>query len=404
VPPRRLTHNRDMTESLVLDVLLVIMLVAYVVYGLRNGLSSAIFAIAGVVLGVIAAFFLTPLVGSWVPIPILRLVVTILVAVGLVTAGHALGAFIGRSIRSGIAKSPLSGIDRALGAVVTVIAAALIAAVVSTSVSQLGVPVLSRAIAGSNVLRVINLLTPNPVESWLAQLRSTVTDKGLPVFAQAFGGAAPVIPQINTGSAALNAAAQSVVRITGNAYACGQSQSGTGFVVANDRVVTNAHVVAGVSQPVIEAPNGEALQGSIVYFDPEMDLAVILVPGLSAAPLALATTLPAGSDAAVEGYPYGGPFTAGGASVVSVATAQVPDIYGANTTQREVYTLAADVREGNSGGPVLTVNGAVAGVVFARNANTANVGYALTMAELDPVAAQAPGLSASVSSGDCIHG
>ncbi len=393
-----------MTESLVLDVLLVIMLIGYVVYGIRNGLSSAVFAIAGVVLGVIAAFFLTPLVSSWVPIPMLRLVVTIIAAVGLVTLGHALGAAIGRGIRRGIARSPLSGLDRFLGAVVTGVAAALIAAVVSTSVSQLGVPVLSKAIAGSNVLRVINLLTPNPVEAWLAQLRSTVTDKGIPIFAQAFGGAAPVIPQIDTGSAALNAAAQSVVRITGNAYACGQSQSGTGFVVADDRVVTNAHVVAGVSEPVVEAPNGQALQGSIVYFDPEMDLAVILVPGLSVAPLALADTLAPGADAAVEGYPYGGPFTAGGASVVSVSEASVPDIYGDTKTQREVYTLAADVREGNSGGPLLTVQGSVAGVVFARNAKTANVGYALTMAELDPVAAEASGLDNSVSSGDCIRG
>jgi S1-C subfamily serine protease len=307
-------------------------------------------------------------------------------------------------VRRGIARSPLSGLDRFLGAIVTGVAAALIAAVVSTSVSQLGVPVLSKAIAGSNVLRTINLLTPDPVEAWLAQLRSTVTDKGIPIFAQAFGGAAPVIPQIDTGSAALNTAAQSVVKITGNAFACGQSQSGTGFVVADGRVVTNAHVVAGVSQPVVEAPNGQALQGSIVYFDPEMDLAVILVPGLAVAPLALADTLSPGADAAVEGYPYGGPFTAGGASVVSVSQANVPDIYGQTKTQREVYTLAADVREGNSGGPLLTVDGSVAGVVFARNAQTANVGYALTMAELDPVAAVADGLDASVSSGDCIRG
>ncbi|CAN5260537.1 MarP family serine protease [soil metagenome] len=393
-----------MTESLVLDVLLVLMLVGYLVYGLRNGLSSTVFAIAGVVAGVIAAFFLTPLVTAWVPIPILRPLVTVLVVVGLVTAGHALGAAIGRGIRRGIAKSPLSGIDRLLGAVVTVVAAALIAAVVSTSVAQLGVPVLSRAIAGSTVLRTINVLTPDPVEAWLAQLRGSLVEKGQPIFSQAFGGGSPTVPQVDTGSAALNAAARSVVKITGNAYACGQSQSGTGFVVADDRVVTNAHVVAGVAEPVVEAPNGEALPGSIVYFDPEMDLAVILVPGLSAPPLALAHTLPPGSDAAVEGYPFGGPFVAGGASVVSVSTATVPDIYGSTKTQREVYTIAADVKEGNSGGPLLTMGGAVAGVVFARNADTANVGYALTMSELDPVAARAPGLSSSVSSGQCVRG
>jgi len=393
-----------MTESLVLDVLLVVMLVSYLAYGLRNGLSSTIFAIAGVVAGVIAAFFVAPLVSAWVPIPTLRLIVTIVAVVGLVTAGHALGAAIGRGIRRGIARSPLSGLDRILGAIVTVVAAALIAAVVSTSVAQLGVPLLSKAIAGSNVLRTINLLTPNPVEAWLAQLRGTLTEKGQPIFSQAISGGPPVVPKINTGSAALNAAAQSVVKITGNAYACGQSQSGTGFVVANDRVITNAHVVAGVTEPVIAAPNGASLQGSIVYFDPEMDLAVIMVPGLSAAPLALVDTLAPGTDAAIEGYPFGGPFTAGGASVMSVTTASMPDIYGSTKTEREIYTLAADVKEGNSGGPLLTVGGAVSGVVFARNAQTPNVGYALTMSELDPVAARAPALTNSVSSGDCIRG
>jgi S1-C subfamily serine protease len=195
-----------------------------------------------------------------------------------------------------------------------------------------------------------------------------------------------------------------VVRITGNAYSCGQSQSGSGFVVAPGRVITNAHVVAGVGQPVVEAPNGETIAGQIVYFDPENDLAVIDVPGLTAAPIPLTATLPAGATAAIEGYPFGGPFSVGGAAVDSVSTAQVADIYGTTKTDREIYTLAAQVREGNSGGPVLTSSGAVAGIVFAMSADSATVGYAMTMAEVDPVAAQAGGLSKPVSSGDCIKG
>jgi S1-C subfamily serine protease len=87
---------------------------------------------------------------------------------------------------------------------------------------------------------------------------------------------------------------------------------------------------------------------------------------------------------------------------MQVGTAQVDDIYGTSTHPREVYTLAADVRQGNSGGPVLTLDGTVAGVVFARSADTASVGFAMTMAELDPVAAEASTLTATVSSGDCI--
>lgn len=391
-----------MTDAIVLDVLLIVLLIAYVVYGFRNGLSRSAFVIAGVVAGAIAAYFVVPLVTGWVAWAWVRPVVAIAATVLLVAVGHALGSTVGRGIRRGIERTPLSGLDRLLGAVVTGVAAALVASVVGSTVSQLGVPVLSRAAAGSTVLRTISTLTPDPVEAWIAQLKGIVADSGLPVISDALGGAAPVIPQIDTGSAQLNAAAQSVVRITGNAYACGVSQSGTGFVVADDRVVTNAHVVAGVDEPVVEAPNGETIAGSVVYFDPELDLAIIAVDGLTAAPLPLGDTLVAGTDAAVQGYPYGGPFTSGAARVMQVGTAQVDDIYGTATHPREVYTLAADVRQGNSGGPLLTLDGTVVGVVFARSADRESVGFAMTMAELDPVASEAAGLSDSVSSGSCI--
>jgi uncharacterized membrane protein required for colicin V production len=392
-------------EALALDVLLGFVLLAYVVYGLRHGLSRTVFVIAGVIGGVIAAYFLAPVIGSWVPVPFLRLGVTILVAIGLAIAGHALGSAIGRSVRRGVEQTPLGGIDRLLGGLVAGIAAALVASMLAFSVAQLGVPLLSRAILGSTVLRVITNLTPDPVEAFLAQVRSAVLAGSLPVIQGAIGVTGePRIPQLDTGSAALNTAAASVVRITGNAYACGQSQSGTGFVIADDRVVTNAHVLAGVTEPVIEAPDGQVLSGRVVYFDPFDDLAVIVVPGLDARPLPTSPTLSEGADAAFQGYPYGGPFSSGAAEVLSVSVAQVQDIYGSTNAPREIYTLAADVREGNSGGPLLDLDGRVAGVIFARSGDTANVGYAVTMNELEPVAAQAPSLDTAVSTGGCIAG
>jgi len=396
-------QNGPVTESIILDALLVLMLIGYIVYGFRNGLSRAAFTIAGVIAGIIAAFFLAPVITNLVPIPFLRLGVTIVVAIGFVALGHALGSGIGRFLRRGILHSPLSGIDRVLGAVGAGVVAALVASMVSFSVSQLGVPALSRAISGSAFLRIVSTLTPDPVEAFLAQVRGAVVDRGIPLITGALeGGTTPVIPAIDTGSGALNDAAQSVVRITGNAYACGVSQSGTGFVVYDDRVVTNAHVVAGVTEPVIETLAGQSLTGTVVYFDAIDDLAVIAVPGLDAAALPLASTLSPDTDAAFEGYPYGGPFSSAGANVISVTSPNVADIYGTSRTPREVYTLAADIREGNSGGPLLTLDGSVAGVVFARDADTANVGYAMTMAELEPVTNRAAGLTDPVSPGDCI--
>ncbi len=393
-----------MTDALILDILLVILLVGYIVYGFVNGLSRSLFVIAGVVAGAIAAYFVVPIVTGWIPWVWLRPGATIAATVLLVLAGHALGSAVGRGVRSGIERTALSGLDRLLGAVLTGIAAALIASVVGASVGQLGVPVLSQAIAGSSVLRSISTLTPDPVEAWVAQLRGVVAASGIPVISDALGGANPEIPQIDTGSAALDQAAQSVVRITGNAYACGVSQSGSGFVVAAGRIITNAHVVAGVSEPVVQSPSGQAVAGTVVYFDPVGDLAVISAPGLEATPLPLGVTASADTDAAIMGYPYGGPFSVGAATVLKVSDVLVDDIYGTGRTLRNVYTLAADVRQGNSGGPLLGLDGTVIGVIFATSAEATNVGYAVTMAELDAVAAAAPTLSATVSTGDCIRG
>lgn len=393
-----------MTGSGVLDIVLGLLLLGYAIYGFTNGLLHSVAAVVGVIAGVIGAFFLAPIVAGWMPLPVLRPIATIVVALVLVGLGHWIGYSIGRTIRRGVERTPLSAIDRLLGGIATTIVAALVASVVGFSVGQLGVPVLSQAIAGSTVLRVIGAITPDPVQQWLAQVRSLVITEGIPRITDALGGEPPEVPQIDAGSPELTAAAQSVVRVTGTALQCGQSQTGTGFVVAPDRIVTNAHVVAGVTEPTVEAPNGSVAGGRVVYFDPVDDLAVIATDGFEVPVLTLGDTLSPGDDAAVQGYPFGGPFTSGGAEVIAVTTARTPDIYGDSSTPREFYTLAAQVREGNSGGPLLALDGSVAGVVFARSADNEQVGFAMTMTELDPVADAAPGLSAAVTSGDCVRG
>jgi S1-C subfamily serine protease len=399
-------EGRMMDGFWILDVLLVLLLVGYTVSGYRRGLLHGVSALAGVVVGAVAAYFAIPIVGSWVPEPMWRIVATVFAAITLVVLGHSVGASVGRSIRSRLKKSPLRMLDRVLGAVVSGIAAALIVALLALGVTSLGVPPLSQAIGASAVLRAVNDATPDPVEAFLARVRSTVVDDGLPLITEALGGitTSPELPLADTGTPDLVRAANSVVRITGNAFECGQNQTGSGFVVARDRVVTNAHVVAGVAEPIVELPGGGALPGRIVYFDPTVDLAVIAVAGMTTPPLPLASTLPTGASAVVDGYPYGGPFTTGAAKVLSITTTSVDDIYGQPGGTREIYTLAADVREGNSGGPLVTTSGEVAGVVFAKSADLANVGYAMTIAELGPVAAAAPTLSEPVAPGTCVRG
>jgi S1-C subfamily serine protease len=395
-----------MNSSVVLDVLLGLVLVGYLFYGFRHGLLHSVGSILGIAAGAVGAVLLIPTLSTWIPEPGWRIAATLGVVVLLLVGGQAAGAAIADLIRRRVKASGLRAVDRVFGGVVSVLATALVLSTVSVSIAALGVPLLSTSIGSSVVLQRIDALTPAPIKSSLAQLRSTVTNDGLPRIVEALGGpvATPVLPESAPSSAALTLAAQSVVRITGNAYACGQSQSGSGFVVSEDRVVTNAHVVAGVTEPVVELPGKGAQAATVVYFDPTDDLAVLAVDGLTAAPLQLTDTLAVGSTAVTDGYPFGGPFVSLPAEVISVATTAVNDIYGSSQNPRNIYTLAADVQQGDSGGPLLSEAGEVAGVVFAKSATTSNVGYAVTMEELLPVAQSADGLTAAVSSGDCITG
>jgi S1-C subfamily serine protease len=394
-----------MLGSILLDVFLVAVLIAYLVYGYRTGLIRSLGGIIGVVVGAFLAILLVPLVTSWVQDPSLRTISTIAVVVAVVVGGYYAGAALGRLIQSRVKGIGIRRVDRALGAVVVTIVAALVVSMLAASISALGVPGVSQAIASSRVLQVINTVTPDPVQAFLARVRSATVDQSLPRIAEAFGGTGnTTIPNVNTNTPALNNAALSVVRITGNAYACGQSQSGSGFVISADRVMTNAHVVAGVTHPVVDVRNGPALQSTVIYFDPTGDLAVLAVPGLTAKPLALGPTVAAGTAAVSDGYPFGGPFVSLQVGVDQVGTLNVQNIYNSGTAPREIYSLAADIQEGDSGGPLLTQQGVVAGVVFAKGATTPNVGYAITMKSVQPVAQEAPNLTAPVSSGQCTRG
>jgi S1-C subfamily serine protease len=391
-----------MQGSAILDVILIVLLVASLGAGFRTGLIGSISGLLGLVAGAVAAYFVVPLVPTWVSAAEWRTPASIAAALILVVAGLTIGESIGRALRSRTPRK-LRGIDRLFGAVVGVAAAAAVISMVAFSVGALGIPPLTAAIASSGVVRTIDSVTPVPVKSFLAELRSTVVDDGLPLITDAFGGQTPVLPDAQLDNAALDTAAESVLRITGNAVACGQSQSGSGFVVAPERVMTNAHVVAGVTEAVVEVPGAGALTGEIVYFDPVDDLAVIAVPGLSVLPLTLQGDLGVDSEAVSLGYPFGGPFDSDPARVLSMDSVLVADIYGQSPTPRAVYTLAADVQQGESGGPLLSVDGRVAGVIFAKAATTENVGYALAIAEVAPVVEQAAGLTAAVDSGSCIQ-
>jgi S1-C subfamily serine protease len=186
---------------------------------------------------------------------------------------------------------------------------------------------------------------------------------------------------------------------------CDVLHEGSGFVFAPDRVLTNAHVVAGLTDPVVVAPNGTTLHATTVLFDPNLDIAVLHVPNLGVRPLVLDDQpMPRDTAGVVLGYPRGGPLVARPSVVLDDITAVGRNIYGTGNTTREVYVVEGALRPGNSGGPVVAADGTVLGVVFAKSATYTDIGFALTSADVRREALSAEGRTAPTSTGACSSG
>lgn len=195
-----------------------------------------------------------------------------------------------------------------------------------------------------------------------------------------------------------------VVRLTGTAAQCGQVQSGSGVAVAPDRVLTNAHVVLGVDAPTVTDAQRGVHDARIVHLDTARDLAVLALDGADLPVMPLGAELVGGESALVMGHPDGGPFASTPATVQAVGEVPLGDVVTGAASMVDVYTLAADIRHGYSGGPVVDAAGSLAGLVFARAPGADPVGYALSADSIAPAVAAAPGMSATVPSGDCIPG
>lgn len=384
-----------------LDVVLVVILLVATVAGISRGLLATVGGLVGLVVGGIAAFFLVPLVVDALGEPQWRGPATVVLAVALPLLGTSIGSSLGHGMRRQVDRTPLRPLDRLLGGAASLLVAALAISFVGSTIVATGAPGLAPAVSSSAVLRAIEEHTPAPVRRTMAQARAAVIDDGLPQIGTLLEpGPATVAPDVDLADPALEASAQSVARVWGTAYACGTSVTGSGFVVASDRVVTNAHVVAGVERPLVELPGRPAQEGRVVYYDDGADLAVVAVDGLDADPLTIAPTLATGDAAVVQGYPYGGPFTSVGGQVLDVGPARM-NVSGAGPVERDVYALAAEVHGGNSGGPVLSTDGEVVGVIFARSDTDDDLAYGVTTTELMPVAARAGDLADAVTPGSC---
>jgi S1-C subfamily serine protease len=370
-----------------LDVVLVVVALLFAVSGYRQGFVVGVLSFVGFLGGGLLGAKIAPdLARTSLLAQFPRVVVGLAVVFVLATLGQVLATLVGGALRRRLTWRPARQVDALGGAVVSVVSLLLVSWLVGRAVASSPYPALASQVRSSVVLTTVDGLVPDAGRRFVASFRRFVDEGGFP---EVFDDLRPTdvrdVPAPDPAlaqSPAVRAARPSVLKITGVAEACRKSVEGTGFVYASERVMTNAHVVAGVDAPEVQVGD-RRLDARVVLFDPETDLAVLAVPGLSRPALPFAArAAEAGDDAIVVGYPQDGPFDVRPARVRGVIDARGPDIYGRTTVVREIYALRALVRQGNSGGPLLDPSGRVLGVIFAAAADDEQVGYALTAEEV----------------------
>jgi S1-C subfamily serine protease len=395
------------------DVLVLLLAVLAAVSGWRHGLAVALLSFVGVLGGAIIGVRLAPLVAQNVQTPSARVLVSIGVVVVLVAIGETTGVFFGRHIRDRITGEHSLRVDSALGSVLQALTVVLAAWLVALPLASANFPGLAAGIRGSKVLAAVDSVIGSSVPSARklpSELRSLLDSSGFPDVLTPFAQTpitvvGPPDPTLAS-TAAVRTAQDSVLKIRGRATQCSRALEGTGFVIGPERVVTNAHVVAGTAEVSVEVPGRggrpRTRAATVVAYDPEIDVAVLAVPGLDESPLRFASRAASvADDAIVLGYPLDGPFRATPARIRDQIDLRGLDIYNERTVTRDVYTIRAVVRSGNSGGPLLAPDGTVYGIVFGAAQDDPETGFVLTAQQIAPLLNAAANLHAEVSTGSC---
>ncbi|NLE80231.1 MAG: MarP family serine protease [Rhodococcus sp.] len=395
-----------MTGSTWIDIAICLIAVVAATSGWRHGAVASILAFVGVVLGAVAGILLAPHLLVHVDEGRGRILAGIALIVALVVIGEVAGMVLGRTVRGSMHSPTTRSVDSLIGAGVQAVAVFIAAWLLAVPLTTSSQPQVAAAVRGSTVLEKVDGVAPDWVRKLPSEFSALLDTSGLPDVIGPFGRT-PITTVDPPDASVLQSPVaarlhESVLRIRGVAPSCQRALEGTGFVTAPEQVMTNAHVVAGTDQLVVDTANGP-LQATVVVFDPSTDIAVLNVPGLDAPVLQFAPEqAETGDDALVLGYPGGGPYTASAARVREVLNLSGPNIYRSGTVEREVYTVRGSIRQGNSGGPLVDSSGRVIGVVFGAAVDNSDTGFALTANEVSRQLAAASGASAEVETGACI--
>ncbi|MFD3436990.1 MarP family serine protease [Streptomyces sp. NPDC058685] len=378
----------------VLDILLLVAAVWFAIVGYRQGFVVGILSVIGFLGGGLVAVYLLPVIWGELTndseVSTTAAIVAIIIVIVCASVGQAFTTHLGNKLRRYITWSPARALDATGGALVNVVAMLLVAWLIGSALAGTSLPTLGKEVRSSKVLLGVSRVMPTQASTWFTDFSSVLAQNGFPQVFSPFANepiteVRPPDPAL-AGSPVAARSQQSIVKVVGTAQSCGKVLEGTGFVFGQRRVMTNAHVVGGVDEPTVQiGGEGRLYDARVVLYDWERDIAVLDVPDLKAKPLQFADAdARSGDSAIVAGFPENGAYDVRSARVRGRINANGPDIYRRGTVHRDVYSLFTTVRQGNSGGPLLTPEGKVSGVIFARSLDDPNTGYALTVDEIAP--------------------
>jgi S1-C subfamily serine protease len=396
------------TGSQWLDIAVVAVALIAAISGWRSGALGSLMSFVGVVLGAIAGVMLAPHIVSHIDSSRGKLFTALFLILALVVIGEVAGVVLGRAVRGSIRSGPVRLVDSVVGVALQLVVVLVAAWLLGSPLTSSNQPNLAAAASGSTVITEVDKYAPDWLRAVPDRMSGLLSTSGLPEVLEPIGRTSVQTvdaPDASLADSLVVAKSRpSVVKIRGVAPACQKVLEGTGFVIAPNRVMSNAHVVAGSDSVTVEAEDGKEYDATVVSYDPNADISILDVPDLPIQPLQFAQeAAKSGTDAVVLGFPGGGEFVATPARVREIIELSGPDIYKTTTVNREVYTIRGLVRQGNSGGPMINRAGQVIGVVFGAAVDDNDTGFVMTTDEVSRQLAKI-GNTSKVPTGACIGG
>ncbi|WP_214108716.1 MarP family serine protease [Acrocarpospora catenulata] len=391
----------------VLDLILIGLVLAFAVSGYRQGFIIGAFSFVGFIGGALVGIFIAPpIAGAIVSGDTEKALLAIVIVFLAATIGQFASSTIGAVVRSHVTWDSAKMVDACGGSLASGLLVLVFAWLIGSLLISTNLTLPRQQVNNSLLLKSMDQAMPTAVKDLTRGFRDFVDASEWPEVFTAIGGHqvvdVPAPDESIVNDPRLVRARRAIVKVQGTAPSCRKSIEGTGFVYAPHRIMTNAHVVAGVTQELrVTDYTGTVHQARVVLYNPDRDIAILYVSSFDVAPLKFDITAQSKDDAIIAGFPKGHGFTIKPARIRVKQRAESSDIYNDHKVDREVYAIRGLVQPGNSGGPLLTPEGRVYGVIFAAATDQKDTGYALTAEEVRTDAEDGSAAVARVDTQQC---